>query len=69
MQYCPFKPLPIMRDLPSIASFFAITAGISMILAAAIIDIKPPAKDALGYHKCVKLHPERYCGITYLGRQ
>jgi hypothetical protein len=40
-----------------------------MILGAAIIDIKPPAKDALGYHKCVKLHPERYCGITYLGRQ
>jgi hypothetical protein len=58
-----------MRDLPSATSFFAIAAGISMLFGAAIIDIKPPAKDALAYHKCIKLHPERYCGITYLGRQ
>lgn len=58
-----------MRDLPSVTSFFAIAAGISMLFGAAIIDIKPPAKDALAYHKCIKLHPERYCGITFLGRQ
>ena len=58
-----------MRDLPPIVSFFSIAAGISMLIGASIIDIKPPAKDALAYHKCIKLHPERYCGITYLGRQ
>lgn len=58
-----------MRDLSSATSFFAIACGISMLFGAAIIDIKPPAKDATSYHKCIKVHPERYCGITFLGRQ
>jgi hypothetical protein len=58
-----------MRDISSVASFFAISCGISMLFGAAIIDIKPPAKDALAYEKCVQIHPERYCGITYLGKQ
>jgi hypothetical protein len=58
-----------MRDLSSATSFFAIAASICVLFGAAIIDIKPPAKDTVAYHKCIKLHPERYCGITYLGRQ
>ena len=56
-----------MRDLPSVTSFFAIAAGISMLFGAAILDIKPPAKDALAYGNCIKLHPQRYCAITHLG--
>ena len=67
--YCPFNALTLMRDLSSAISFFSIAAGISILFGAAIIDIKPPAKDALAYHKCIQLHPERYCGITYLGKQ
>ena len=38
-----------------------------MLFGAAIIDIKPPAKDALAYGNCIKLHPQRYCAITHLG--
>jgi hypothetical protein len=56
-----------MRDFPSATSFFAIAAGISMLFGAAILDIKPPAKDALAYGKCIQLHPQRYCAITFLG--
>jgi hypothetical protein len=58
-----------MRDLSSATSFFAIAAGISMLFGSVFISTPEPAKDALGYHKCIKVHPERYCGITYLGKQ
>ena len=68
MQYCPSVRFIIMHSL-NLASFFAIAMGVGMLTIASIIDIKPPAKDALAYEKCVQLHPERYCGITYLGRQ
>ena len=69
MRYCAFEPLPPMRDFSSIASFFAIAAGMSMLFGAAIVDTKPPAKSVIGYRECVQIHPERYCGITYLGKQ
>ena len=60
--------LPVtMRDFSSIASFFAISCGLCMLVGASIIDIKPPAKDAVAYSKCIKLHPQRYCSITHLG--
>jgi hypothetical protein len=58
-----------MRDFSSIASFFAIAAGISMLFGAAIIDTNPPTKSTIGYRECIQIHPERYCGITYLGKQ
>jgi len=69
MRYCAFEPLPPMRDFSSIASFFAIATGISMLFGAAIIDTKPPTKSVVSYRECVQIHPERYCGITYLGKQ
>ena len=69
MRYCAFEPPTIMRDFSSIASFFAIAAGMSMLFGAAIIDTKPPTKSVVGYRECVQIHPERYCGITYLGKQ
>jgi hypothetical protein len=56
-----------MRDIPSVTAFLSIATGISMITIAIFIDIKPPAKDALAYNKCIQLHPQRYCAITYLG--
>jgi hypothetical protein len=56
-----------MRDLSSLVSFFAIAAGVSMIIGASIISTAPPAKDALAYDKCIQLHPQRYCAITFLG--
>ena len=56
-----------MRDIASIVSFFSIAAGISMLTAAVVIDIKAPVKDAVAYSKCIKLHPARYCSITHLG--
>ena len=60
-------PFIIMRDIASIVSFFSIAAGISMLTAAVVIDIKAPVKDAVAYSKCIKLHPARYCSITHLG--
>jgi hypothetical protein len=56
-----------MRDFSSACAFFSIAAGFSLLIGAAIFDIKPPAKDALAYHKCIQLHPQRYCAITHLG--
>jgi hypothetical protein len=54
-----------MRDFPSLASFFAIATGMSLIIGASIINTPPPAKDALAYNKCIQLHPQRYCAITH----
>jgi hypothetical protein len=56
-----------MRDFSSLASFFAIATGMSLIIGASIISTPPPAKDALAYGKCIQLHPQRYCAITHLG--
>jgi hypothetical protein len=56
-----------MRDIPSVTAFFSIAVGVSMIIGASIISIPAPAKDALAYNKCIQLHPQRYCAITYLG--
>jgi len=58
-----------MRDLPSIASFFAIATGMSLIIGASIISIPPPVKDALAYQECIAIHPQRHCAIVHLGAQ
>jgi len=31
-------------------------------------NVPEPAPNKAGYATCVQLHPERYCAITYLGR-
>jgi hypothetical protein len=56
-----------MRDISSATAFFSIAAGVSLIIGASIMRTPSPAKDALAYHKCTQLHPQRYCAITYLG--
>jgi hypothetical protein len=56
-----------MRDFSSLASFFAIATGMSLIIGASVINTPAPVKDALAYSKCIQLHPQRYCAITYLG--
>jgi hypothetical protein len=56
-----------MRDFSSLVAFFSIAVGFSLIIAASIISTPAPAKDALAYNKCIQLHPQRYCAITYLG--
>jgi hypothetical protein len=56
-----------MRDISSATAFFSIAAGMSLIIGASIINTPAPAKDALAYNKCIHLHPQRYCAITYLG--
>jgi hypothetical protein len=56
-----------MRDFSSLIAFFSIAAGMSLIIGASIINTSAPAKDALAYNKCIQLHPQRYCAITYLG--
>jgi len=56
-----------MRDFSSITAFFSIAIGFSMLIGASIIGIETPPKDALAYHKCIQLHPQRYCAITHLG--
>jgi hypothetical protein len=55
-----------MRDISSATAFFSIAAGISMLIGASIMRTPAPAKDALAYHECIQLHPQRYCAITYL---
>jgi hypothetical protein len=56
-----------MRDISSATAFFSIAAGMSLVIGASIINTPAPAKDALAYNKCIQLHPQRYCAITYLG--
>jgi len=56
-----------MRDIPSATAFFSIAAGVSLIIGASIINTPAPTKDALAYNKCIQLHPQRYCAITFLG--
>jgi hypothetical protein len=56
-----------MRDISSATAFFSIAAGVSLIIGASIINTPAPAKDALAYSKCIQLHPQRYCAITFLG--
>jgi len=56
-----------MRDLSSLVSFFAIATGFSLIIGASIISTPAPAKDTLAYDKCIQIHPQRYCAITFLG--
>jgi hypothetical protein len=56
-----------MRDFSAAVPFFAISCGMSLIIGASIISIPAPAKDALAYDKCIQLHPQRYCAITFLG--
>jgi hypothetical protein len=56
-----------MRDISSSTAFFSIAAGVSLIIGASIMHTPAPAKDALAYGKCIQLHPQRYCAITYLG--
>jgi hypothetical protein len=56
-----------MRDFSSLIAFFSIAAGMSLIIGASIINTPPPIKDALAYDKCIQLHPQRYCAITFLG--
>jgi hypothetical protein len=56
-----------MRDISSATAFFSIAAGVSMIISASIISTPAPAKDTLAYNKCIQLHPQRYCAITFLG--
>jgi hypothetical protein len=56
-----------MRDISSSAAFFSIAAGFSLLVGASFMHIPPPAKHALAYDKCVELHPQRYCAITYMG--
>jgi hypothetical protein len=56
-----------MRDISSATAFFSIAAGVSLIIGASIMRTPTPAKDALAYNKCIQLHPQRYCAITYLG--
>jgi hypothetical protein len=56
-----------MRDISSATAFFSIAAGVSLIIGASIINTPAPAKDALAYSKCIQIHPQRYCAITFLG--
>ena len=56
-----------MRDIASATAFFSIAAGVSLVIGASIISTPAPAKDALAYNKCIQLHPQRYCAITFLG--
>jgi hypothetical protein len=56
-----------MRDFSAAVPFFAISCGMSLIIGASIISTPAPAKDALAYDKCIQLHPQRYCAITFLG--
>jgi len=56
-----------MRPFSSPIAFFSISIGIFTLVGASIIPFPEPAKDALAYGKCIKLHPQRYCAITYMG--
>lgn len=68
MRYYASTPsLPLMRSFSSPIAFFLITIGISMLVGASIISFPEPTKDALAYEKCIKLYPQRYCAITYMG--
>lgn len=58
-----------MRDLASIASFVAIACGVSIVALAALVPSPSPTIDLQQYQTCKRIHPERYCAITYAGLQ
>ena len=58
-----------MRDLSSVASFFAIATEMSMLIGASFINTPLPVKDALAYRECIEIRPQRHCAITHLGAQ
>jgi hypothetical protein len=54
-----------MNALPSIVSFFSIACGISMITLAALVQAPLPEDNLKAYQACSRLHPQKYCAITY----
>jgi hypothetical protein len=36
-----------------------------MITLAALVQATEPREDSIMLHKCMKIHPERYCRLTY----
>jgi hypothetical protein len=54
-----------MNPLPSVVSFFSIACGISMLTLAALVQAPLPEDNAKAYQACSKLHPQKYCAITY----
>jgi len=54
-----------MRDISSVTAFFSIAAGFSLLIGASFMRTPSPTEDALAYSKCTRLHPQRYCAITY----
>jgi hypothetical protein len=62
--YCAFSFALTM--LTTISRTLFLASGALFGLAALLYE--PPFKpDHAGYQQCVTVHPERYCGITYLG--
>jgi hypothetical protein len=55
-----------MNAPPSIVSFFSIACGISVLTLASLVQAPLPQDNLQAFQDCSKLHPARYCRITYL---
>jgi hypothetical protein len=55
----------------SFSPFFCFIVIFSSLLAGGVLFVYQPKlePDLIGFHKCTKLHPARYCRITFLGER
>jgi hypothetical protein len=66
----PSKPMPSFR-MRSFSPFFCFIVIFSSLLAGGVLFVYQPKlePDLIGFHKCIRLHPARYCRITFLGER
>jgi hypothetical protein len=48
---------------------FAVLSGMLTVLGWSYVTQPMPQANREAYQACIQLHPERYCGITHLGRR
>jgi hypothetical protein len=58
----------ILLTMQSFAAF-AVLSGMLTVLGWSYVTQPMPQANREAYQACIQLHPERYCGITHLGRR
>lgn len=60
-----FPHRPLLLPVQNFAAF-AILSGMLTVLGAALVYQPLPVDNIKAYHDCTKLHPAKYCQLTYL---
>ena len=54
-----------MRPFADSLAFACIAGGVSVMAAFAMVYQPQPQDNFVALHKCMKLHPERYCRLAH----